>query len=689
MGLQNITSYKNFRRTFEASGVPDEFTNKTGFSESLVGRAMFGILRYFKKGINLGKLEYYKRRLENEYFAGILRFCANMDIDLLTGEGSSSGTTSNIENNDNTVPEEEETICDILSIDYTQTDYKVKLQKYIDDFVSDISALNLILPTLDPNTQSDIISESQDGIEQATKWKKCAEEKIKICDLFTSLTGVTDVTLLEPALTKIQDFLNSDDAKLCSVYKGTDAEKTFLKDLESTLTGTPTDITRVKDILVNNIYPLLESYNYLIEEKITSGINKFVSINQILGDQLTLSGSTPMKVNIFKWLKNKGIEDANKINWVQLEKTFSSNKGYKEGASNMVNKEGIRQIQYAVSRIIFHITKTPDTLGINPGKGGAVEYKEDTSLRTSWEKKVEFVKGEFKNFLLVDETLDPFVIQNITDRYRDRDKTESYGVRNMEGVVSALSSSITIDSKSSVLGLKPRGNENNVSQFDRLYVFTTIINGNTYYPVFQGKKEYGKTLYKYMGNINLNKIMSDKAYDKPDFESNARNYATGIWENPKSNSDINFINYLKLQTTPPPKPSTDYNFHSISLYREGFNTIHSYRDNPTSSNCRLLYTYVKNGQSLGDFREANTGANDFKITALKNNVLLSVDVNKVTTNTQNKTVKIYFGETYELLQSFESKYFPTKLDDIKKIQWLNQEPFYKVNDASSIVKLTS
>lgn len=681
MELRNITSYKNFRRTFEAT-VPDDFSNKTGFSESLVGRAMFGILRYFKKGVNLGKLEYYKRKLENEYFAGILRFCANMNIDLLTG-GVSSGSTSDTDDGGGGPPQpsdEERTACDILNIDYSQSDYKSKLEKYINDLTNDTNALTQILPTLDQNTQADIISETQKGIDEAIKWKKCAEEKLKICDLFSSLTGVTDATILEPSLNVIKSFLESDESKMCSLYKGTDAEKTFLRDLETSITGNQPDIDKVKDILTNGIFPLLENYFYeydLIREKITSGINKFVSISQILGDQLTLPDSTPMKVDVFKWLKDRGIEDASKINWVELEKTFSSNKGYKEGASSMVNKEGIRQIQYAVSRIIFHIKKTPDTLGINPGKGGSVEYDEDTSLRTSWEKKVEFVKSEFRNFLLVDQNLDPFVIQNITDRYRRRDSGDNF-INSNEAITSSLATSMTIDSKSSILGLKPRGNENNISDFDRLYIFTMTIEGKTYYPVFQGRKENGKTMYKYIGNINLSKIMKDKVYEKSDFKNLARNYATGVWETPKSSSDTNFINFLKLQTTPPPKPSVDYYFHSISLYREGFNTIHSYKDSPISSNCRILYTYVKRGQSNGDFKEANSTANDFKINILKRNALMNVDINKINSDTLSKTVKIYLGETYEILQSFESDYFPVGLETIRnKVQWLNQDPFYR------------
>lgn len=57
---------------------------------------------------------------------------------------------------------------------------------------------------------------------------------------------------------------------------------------------------------------------------------------------------------------------------------------------------------------------------------------------------------------------------------------------------------------------------------------------------------------------------------------------------------------------------------------------------------------------------------------------MNVDINKINSDTLSKTVKIYLGETYEILQSFESDYFPVGLETIRnKVQWLNQDPFYR------------
>ena len=68
---------------YEAAGeTGTEYSNNTGFSQSLVGRATIGLFKLIKRGIDEVQLEYFKRKLENEYFAGVLRYCKSSSIDL-------------------------------------------------------------------------------------------------------------------------------------------------------------------------------------------------------------------------------------------------------------------------------------------------------------------------------------------------------------------------------------------------------------------------------------------------------------------------------------------------------------------------------------------------------------------------------------------------------------------------------
>ena len=81
--LKNITSFSEFKKMYEAAGeTGTEYSNNTGFSQSLVGRATIGLFKLIKRGIDEVQLEYFKRKLENEYFAGVLRYCKSSSIDL-------------------------------------------------------------------------------------------------------------------------------------------------------------------------------------------------------------------------------------------------------------------------------------------------------------------------------------------------------------------------------------------------------------------------------------------------------------------------------------------------------------------------------------------------------------------------------------------------------------------------------
>lgn len=694
MELKNLIPFNSFKRITEAS-IPNDFSNNTGFKESLVGRAMFGILRYFKKGIDLGKLEYYKRKLENEYFAAILRFCASKNIDLKTGidpsskedSGQSEESNNSSDNNNNGgngSDQYEFEYCEVLSTDYSVGQSNTNgINQTKQTYQTYLSDLNQVMTILVDQVEKD---ECQKLIDNAENIIRCCNAKLSINVVFTrllSLSGTTDPNVVT-YLDQIKNFFESNDSKYCSTYKGTPNEQAIIKGF---CTSTDQNIKAKAD----GIVPLLEKINYsyfdLIQEKITSGLNKSISITQMLGDQLNLSGKASQKVNIYEYLKKIGIENVDEINFVELVKLFRNNTEYQSlvSSDNYLNHAGIRKIQYAVSDgIIFHVEKTPDNVGINPGTGGGTKWKEDTSMRKVWEKKVEFVRSEFSGFFDFSK-VDPFVLLNLNEAMREKDKYyKDSEVVNDKGNVKGLSNTLSLETHSAKLGLNPKGDNTMLSE--KTPFVMTLINGDSvYYPVFTlcGTDSDRTKVYRYFGIINFDKILSTKEYEKPDFDSNANKFAKAVWDNnAKPDVDSKFLNILRLPGTLNGGTS---DFDSVYVSNKDFTRIGS-RINPTfNTQLRFLFNFVKkaNNQSFGQFKGAKTTAtaNDFDLRCLidGNNTLATVDMANVMNNTNDKLIQFRIGEIFEIIAGWEIKYFPDGGDQTvskyKDIPYINKQPY--------------
>lgn len=679
MDLKNITPFDKFRRIMEAS-IPNEFSNTTGFRESLVGRAMFGILRYFKKGIQLGKLEYYKRRLENEYFAAILRFCAYKNIDLKTGvdpsgnEGEGGGGEDYTPQPQPEPDPYQEEYCQMLNIDWTDTS---------NIFASTSQPLNQYINTLeqiinDPESSEDDKKEANELKEQSTKMVKCCDGKSAINQVFkalSALSGTTDAQIVG-YLEQIKTFFTAGAAKLCPTYKGTENEKNLIKSFS---TSTDANIKAKADEIIAILVPPAapaaappaapsnESF-VLMLEKIGAG-NKSVNISQILGDQLRGSDAPSKNINVYEYLKKIGIENVDEINFVELVKLFRSKPSYQREVStdNFLNYAGVRYIQYNVADgIIYHVKKTPDNVGINPGEGGKVNYEEDTSLKKTWEKKVEYVKSEFSGFFDF-AAVDPFVLLNLSDALRERGKYSTQPtVLSNRGLTDGLANTNVMEDKATMLGLRPRGNEE-IKTEKTPYVFTMVYKDKVYYPVFTlrgGDNTGDKKVYRYIGCINFDKIIKDKAYeDAANFKNTrAKEYANAVWETTiKANTDTEFLNFLKIPTS---LSFTNCYFDSIYFATSNYTRIKSRIDSSGNvTNVRILFNYLSTGTgSIGNFAGASNGRTietDIHLKILSNTGVLEdiADKKNIKNETQSKLVGVYFGEVFEFLPGWEVNYF--------------------------------
>lgn len=275
MKLKNINSFNDFKRINEAI---DDFTNSTKFKESLVGRATYSLIRYFKKGVDLFRLEFFKRKYENELFAGILRYLAtNPDLSNKMGleRESTSNTDSNTDTNDS---------CEIK----TQQAVKKITNKELEQL--EVQEEELVLNTYKDKLESDKVVISVDG----------GKESIEQINKILQMEGVPIPTqqMLKAFREVIQRKINAAE--------------------------------QIKN----------ESYDYdyddLLTEKVGSSLNKMISIKQIYGDKFVGDGkfkdfnidSVPWEDLVAKCKENPKIKDeiANLVNkqaLIELQKAVA------------------------------------------------------------------------------------------------------------------------------------------------------------------------------------------------------------------------------------------------------------------------------------------------------------------------------------------------------------------------------
>jgi len=95
--LKNLFTSKEFKKVYEnKSSYEDlyedhklfetlDFSNKTGFSESLVGRAINSVFSFMKRKKHTATLVMYSRQLENEYLAAIFRTFLKAGVNTIEG----------------------------------------------------------------------------------------------------------------------------------------------------------------------------------------------------------------------------------------------------------------------------------------------------------------------------------------------------------------------------------------------------------------------------------------------------------------------------------------------------------------------------------------------------------------------------------------------------------------------------
>jgi len=639
MDFKNIIPFNTFKKTFEAS-IPDEFSNKTGFSQSLVGRGLFSLIRYFKQGINLGRLEYLKRKLENEYFAGWLRFCAINKIDIKSGTMEKEAELNNLADDNREVENTQDVICEILNLDYTQMNLLTRTKKEADSYVSELEQLK------NSGVDEDLLSEIDDLINKSEQVKSICDAKMPVNHSFRSILNYatsTEMRIQEDriptitnALDLIKEFING-KAKECPTYKLTDNEQKIINNLSTCLNeiiknkaieikslvstneqpaqgeseedsevrtenaGSGEPLWRVANRSESNIYDTVN------EEFVSSKANPKVPIMQILGDSLNIlpsevSGSTSNKVNPYDYLKGIGVNNVDEIDFKACANLWANNSPtFAEKTTKFVSVDGVKKIQYAASRIIYKNRPSPSGYG---EKGGGLNYDEDSTLRTAWERRVEKCKGEWRYFMNVNE-LDPFKLMSLQEAIRRKDANYDKFNYSMTYTTRSISDASQISEGLGLKMIKTPINENEI------YVIQYLVGGKTFYIVcrmMSPRREGTNTFYLYLGNINVTKMLEDKIKEKQEdqIKREVSKYTASILDADYDNKgDKEFNNLFSINNTI--KIKEGKNINSIVIAKKDFNRMTSKDLNPSSpnTNTRIFYLYLPGSDQNSPFGEAS------------------------------------------------------------------------------------
>lgn len=525
----------------------DDYANRTGFHESLIGRASMSILKLFKKGVDFVRLQYFKRRLENELAAGVIRFydTNQEETEINTREKESdeeNNSKSKINCNDILTDQQKNSMVKINSTieKLDDCDQIVKIKELYTNIVSEykrlfrvVSDINTKLISASGSNKSTLISNRNNVACRMTEYEKMIHKlEIKLEDCGEN----TDKKVKELEATKVKLLSSGEmlqlpqhDQKILNggkhpLVKVGDFEfyKNKIVDTKNNRVGNEDlMIETLKKIKVNEktisafksfyekIFPHREKfpkiYSYLNKvikdyesvdtdyEDVTD--RKLLKSNESFGYDIIYekAGSiTNKKIGYRKpigedqldWDLLKDKEKVAKMIEFYMDKEKGAER--RKNATDLVNKPAIAAIQNAVENIVYH-KETPVSNKMYPGRGGGTSNQE-TSMAKIWRNMVNNILADYKFFLNVDE-VNPFNL----DRIKNNSTVKMYSkdmIDNMKDNTKYVkfASKVDMDEKSKLSDeLKDKD----------IY----LVGGDYYFILKKIGKVNGKYLFKFSKNM--------------------------------------------------------------------------------------------------------------------------------------------------------------------------------------------
>jgi len=450
-----------------------------------------------------------------------------------------------------------------------------------------------------------------------------------------SLNG--DLISIETSILKINGIilLSSNPPQKKLEYILNQSEKDQIERLYSTITDATIQVSLQKVKVFERT-----QYNYFdnINEKVNNSSGTKISF--ILGDELSTNG-------VSKFLKDQGVNKIEDINFVELSKIF--NDKTRELSTNEVNKNAIIRIQQGVAKIIYHVTKTPDNVGINPGTGGGVT-ETPTSLMNPWKKKVETVKSQFRMYLNVDQ-IDPFVV-NVSD-YSSKEDPGNKKLKDSDESIKEINRVAQLVTPKGLSG----GFKKKTPKTDGdINLIRLNRNGKYFGPVFKLQDDVVK-IFEYQGSINLDLV--SKHLESNDIDTtNISQYITPF---PKYSPDNGIPDFLK-QLMNTFKNNSDGELTNIYfVFDNPISTPSSggFKKNPA----KIFFLFVKNG----GITNGNVDPTKFSLYYVKQDCTNILKISTTAVNVDDpilsklnlvKSIDIGIGESF-FLETSICKLIPT------------------------------
>ncbi len=444
MEFKNITSFDEFKKLNEELG---DIENTTSFSQSLLGRGLISLFKLFKKGVDYVRLEYFKRKLENELAAGVLRYYNEYfgKSEKSEREEKKEEIGSGKKGSDGKVIGKKAKIAEVEQIK--------ELQKIEDPIV--VYAQFGFVKGEDNEGNKGVVFVKTDNVDNPYD-KKSEDELINYIDDFIKKGGNKD-RLKEFLDTLIKNGVCVFYVKLCNK----------LKEIFKTSTSVAI-VPKTNTSLTKDNYTYNDFFEF-VNERAGDTLNKTVGYRKPIGEEDLnwdiLKDKGKLK-ELVAWYtdntpyKPMGTTDDDDDRYRSRSSTSSTmtlGDYRKQGATNMVNKPAVAAIQDSVQGIIYH-KETPVSSMMYPGKGGGLK-EEETSMAKRWRVIVNDVLSQYKFFLNVDD-INPLKLEKLdprgteTTKLFSRELTEDIGsttksLEDKDKVIEYFSSDDKLDYKSS------------------------------------------------------------------------------------------------------------------------------------------------------------------------------------------------------------------------------------------------
>lgn len=594
--LNNLTQFEDFKKLYEDIGT--EFSNTAKWNDSLLGRGVNSIFGLISKGINIVKLEYYKKKLENEYFAGVLRYCKEKGIDLKNPVAITDLTSHQSQPPVAATEPVVEIAKSILMIKFDVVNY-----------LAGLTSLQTLIQTNMAQLGTPVIGTPADiMVKDFTKLKdNLIPAVIKINDTFFNLNSgsATIDTEINEIITNIRLIkrivLESASTPYTLEYIISDAEKNKLELLKTATTVSNTVKNEIEIVLNEN-----KSYSNdkLILEKIDNSSGTGLAF--MLGDELT-------KVGINKFLKDQNVNSISEINFTKLSSIFTQN--MKIEATNFVNKNAIMTISFAVSSIIGEKTT------------GSVA-KSKTNLSNIWGKKVSDVSGEFSKYLITEE-LNPITNQAIVTGGNNLSDADKSRITEKDKEISRVAKIIQ----------NGNTNGNGIKETFRDLGIIRFYKDSKYYGgVFKLEQVGSVKMYKYLGCLNFDTIIRDFTDNNNRLSTSDTQKYESVFLKPNSNKG-GHPSFL------PPAGSTIKSGKSlVGIYFKFENDITPLTSGEAkSNNVKIYYVYFD-----GTFSNRYTSIPNFDVYALQPNNRDLLLLDKATIKTSAPLIQMSTGYNFEL-----------------------------------------